>query len=131
MATISSLKKVYMELPAVGTSGVPFAVIFQGTPENYVSEITGITGFDFTAREATAEDTAAAHGIVTPVSALLQSGSFQRITARGGKKSRQLIIPSDKVAAVISAIKGSAPTGIDINGALCTSVSNGLKRRTI
>jgi hypothetical protein len=129
MAAIKSLRLVSMKLDDTPVAGSTFEVIFQGDPDNYPTPIA--TAMGATIKEATGADLGLALDIVTPVASLLKSGNFVRLTARGGKKSRQLIVPSTKVSAVTALIRGSAPTGTDINGAMCTSVSNGLKRRTI
>jgi hypothetical protein len=105
--------------------------VVKGNPAAYtdVSGITGVTGFD--AVEPDDAGWAKVMGVVTPVGALLESGGFKRIVAREkspGKKMRSLVVPTKALESVTAAIESTA--GVTIDGLLCNSVSQGMRRKS-
>ena len=124
---LKSLKVLHMTL-TVGT--VDHAINFLGNLENYPSALDTPCGFANPIAEADEAAMILTLGIITPIEALLKSGSFRKlaISSTAAKKRRTIIVPTDKVAAVESFIKG---TGITIAGNLYKNVSNGLRRRVV
>ena len=124
MATPVTLKKILMTI-TVGSTTVDF--VLKGNADSYAN-VAAVTNAGFTAAEATETDLAKTLGVITPITALLESGSFKRIKARAktGKGSREVVIPSSSVQVITAAIEASA--GLTIGGLLCGSVSQGLRR---
>ena len=108
-----------------GTNDV--SIILRGTLKSY-EDLATIPSSGFVANAAGAADFAKTLGVITPVPALLASGSFRRVKASDitGKKSRTFIIPNKSFAALESAV--SATGGFTIDGVACTSLSKGLRR---
>ena len=117
-------KNVYI---AVTQGSIVYDFVIKGNPESYTA-IAGVTDSGFTAKEADDADLAKVLGVVVPIVALLESGSFKRMKAREktGKKSREFIVPSASITKVTAAIESSA--GLTIDGINCGSVSSGLRR---
>ncbi|ELS32791.1 MULTISPECIES: hypothetical protein [Pseudanabaena] len=105
-----------------GTTSVDFIV--RGNLQAY-QNVAEVASSGFTAAEADFTKTA---GVVTPIPALLESGSFRRLKAKSkdGKKSRDLVIPTAGQTAISAAIH--AADGLTIDGVVCTSASEGLRR---
>lgn len=127
MAIPNSLKETYLEISSGSGAGAATAkFIIQANPENYPTELVGaITGF--VAQEPTDTNRKETADVVTPVSALIASGSFRRLYASGldgtKRKNRQIVIPSSGYEAVKALIE--ADGGLAIGGLTCTAVSVG------
>lgn len=112
----------------VAPADVNFVVKGNVTAYSNVSEIPAVTGFD--AVEVDDAGWAKVMNVVTPVPALLEGGGFKRIVARekAGKRSRVLVVPTKALEAVTAAIEATG--GVTIDGVLCGSVSQGMRRKS-
>lgn len=123
MAT--SLKNILITV-GTGTNAVDFVI--KGNLKSY-EDVSAVVGSGFTAAEADAAGFAKTLGVVTPLISLLESGSFRRVKASTStlpKKSRDFIVPTATQTVITASIHASG--GLSIDGAACTSASEGLRR---
>lgn len=68
--------------------------------------------------------------IITPETALLESGSFTKLYFRekGGSRERSAMVPNDLIALIKFAVEGA--NGLTVDGVLCGSVSKKLRRKS-
>ena len=115
-------------LLTVGTGTTAVDFVIKGNLASYTAVATAAGA----GLEAVAADVAAMAkvlGVITPITALLESGSFRRIKASSKtlpKKSRDFVVPTSVELAVRAAIHAAA--GLTIDGVVCTSASEGLRR---
>lgn len=114
-------------LLTVGTGNTAVDFIVRGNPEVYTN-LGAIATVGFTAKEADATDNAKTLGVITPITALLASGAFERVdlSANDGK-SRTAVVPSGSVSIIKNTIR--ADGGLSIAGITATSLSSGLRRK--
>jgi hypothetical protein len=115
-------------LLTVGTGETSVDFIVRGNPEVYLN-LGAIASVGFVAKEATASDNAKTLGVITPTTALLASGAFERVdlSSKDGK-SRTAIVPSNSVSKIKNTVQ--ADGGLSIAGITATSVSSGLRRKS-
>lgn len=112
----------------IGTGETAVDITVRGNLTTYtdLAEIEG--GVGFTAVEATPETLAKTLNVVTPESALLESGSFKKLNAvSSDKKKRTAYVPATSFSKIKSAIEGA--TGVSLDGVTCTSVQEGNRRK--
>ncbi|WP_055075388.1 hypothetical protein [Pseudanabaena sp. 'Roaring Creek'] len=130
MAIPNSLKETYLEITTgSGTNTVTVSFIIQANPANYPAAMT--TAGSFTANEPSATDRAKTADVVTPVGALIKSGSFRRLVASGmdgaRRKHREVVVPSKAYELIKAAIE---TTPMDIGGLSCDTVEVGQRSRS-
>lgn len=114
-------------LITVGTGTTAVDFIVRGNAEVYLN-LGAIANVGFTAKLAEPADNAKTLGVVTPTTALLASGAFERVNLSGPtKKNRTAIIPSGAVSVVKNELQASG--GFTVDGVVCTSLSSGLRRQ--
>ena len=122
------MAKTEYVLLTVTTGATSADFVVKGVLKSY-EDVAAVALSGFTAAVADAAGLAKVLGVVTPVTALLQSGSFRRIKASTStlpKKSRDFLVPVSSEIAVRAAIHATG--GLSIDGILCTSASEGLRR---
>ena len=115
-------------LLTVGTGATSADFVIKGVLKSY-EDVAAVALSGFTAAVADAAGLAKVLGVVTPITAMLESGSFRRIKASTRtlpKKSRDFIVPVSAEIAIRAAIHDA--TGLSIDGITCTSASEGLRR---
>jgi hypothetical protein len=114
-------------LLTIGTGGSSVDFIVRGNAEAY-GNLAAVTNSGFTAKEADATDNAKTLGVITPTTALLASGAFERVnlSSSDGKKSRTAIVPSGSVSIIKNAVQATG--GLSVDSVVCTSLSSGLRR---
>lgn len=116
-------------LISIGDSPNQAHFVIKGNLQAYldVSVLTG-TQFHVIGIESTGWDLVL--NIITPESALLESGSFQHLKLRekNGNRSREVFVPLSVVPIIKAAVAGQ--NGLSVDGIVCGSISYGLKRVT-
>jgi hypothetical protein len=111
----------------IGTGATAVNLTVRGNLTTY-EDLAKITEVGFTAVEATAETLAKTLNVVTPESALLESGSFKKLNAASAdKKKRTAYVPATSFSKVKSAIEASG--GLSVGGLTCTTVQEGNRRK--
>jgi hypothetical protein len=102
--------------------------VIKGNLQTYL-DISAVTGTNFHAVEIQDVGWDLVINVITPETALLESGSFGRINLRekSGKKVRSAIVPIAVIPTIKAAVEGA--NGLSVDGILCGSVSQGLRRR--
>ena len=114
-------------LITIGAGADSVSFVVRGTLKNY-EDVAAVPDIGFTALAADANGFKLTEGVITPVTALLESGNFKRVKASDstGKRTRTFVIPVKGAVALESAIKSAG--GLSIDGVTCTSLSKGLRR---
>ena len=122
------MAKTEYVLLTVGTGATSADFVIKGVLKSY-EDVAAVALSGFTAVVADAPSFAKVLGVVTPITAMLESGSFRRIKASTKtlpKKSRDFIVPVSAEIAIRAAIHDAS--GLSIDGVICTSASEGLRR---
>ena len=122
------MAKTEYVLLTIGTGATSADFVVKGVLKSY-EDVAAVALSGFTAGVADATGFAKVLGVVTPITAMLESGSFRRIKASSKtlpKKSRDFIVPTSAEIVIRAAIHASG--GLAIDGVTCTSASEGLRR---
>jgi hypothetical protein len=109
----------------IGTGATAVDLNIRGNLATY-TDIAAVAGVGFTVVEATSETLAKTLNVITPEVALLESGSFKKLTAVGGKNKRTFFAPVSAITAINSAIESA--NGLTLDGVACTTVQQGNRR---
>ena len=116
-------------LISIGVSPNQSHFVIKGNLQTYL-DISAITKTDFDAVEIQDVGWDLVLNIVTPETAFLESGSFKRVFFRekGGTKERSAIVPISSIPTIKAAVESA--NGLTVDGVLCGSVSQKLRRKS-
>lgn len=111
----------------IGTGETAVDITVRGNLETY-KDLAAIPSVGFTAVEATPTTLAKTLNVVTPESALLESGSFKKLNAANAqKKKKTAYVPTTSFSKIKSAIEANG--GFSLDGVTVTTVQEGNRRK--
>ncbi len=112
----------------IGEGASALVINIQGNLGTY-TDLANIENVGFLVTKADEETLSKTLRVLTPNSALLESGSFKQLEFREkvGKRIRSALVPTASIPTIRSAIENA--NGFTVDGVVCGAVSTGLKRK--